>query len=458
MSNYNAYIGNKKALKFPVMCDGYIELKYADNIATNPYGIWEHEGDFTIESLITPYDVNGYGDRRQNAAGSTYPNGVLTSDKTMPASDWKTINDGTVRQDENYLPLKFRTGYDNTYTNNGTAHKMLLFKSDNTELYLANATTHNHNQPAEYKIVFKVKLTTTHTLESPVSIRARDTKRDLGDTTIQYMGSIQNLQPLATVTGSSYARMNKLLTLHISSAKDYCHLGMKLYDSAGYYIGVVTVIQTSYIKVDTTNTDYTFDLLCNGAYYSYSVTHPTDSRVKVDMNVDDLGVTSIHALTHYVDSITSTEQFEMSGRNAASFSNVKLRFTGYTSHTQLPDSKIYSFPDREPVYTEGLYHVAAAYDEATGKMVISLNGSEVAEGSHIDRKNNLTTRFTFGNGNIYLAQDGSLTTPENRKTQFMGELHEFSITKNYNTSYSSLYTLLPQYRNLLFYLNFEEEA
>lgn len=397
MSNYNTYIGSKKALQFPVMCEGYIKLKYSDNIATTPYGIWEHEGSFTIETLITPYDVNGFGDRRNNTLGSTYPNGVLTSQKTMPASDYITLYDGLVRQDENYLPLKFRTGLDNNYVNDpaspGSAHKMLLFKSTNTELYLENTTTHNYNQPAEYKIVFKVTLANTHTLESPNAIRARDSYRDLNDTNIQYMDSVQNLKPITTPSGSSYNAISKLLTFSGVLRNDY-HKGMKLYDSDGYYIGIITNVITTSIVVDTTDTD------------------------------TEVGY--------------------------------------YASHTQLPDGKLYSLPDKEMIYTEGIYHIAAAYDEATGKMVISLNGAEIAESSHIDRKNNLENRFTFGNGDMYLAQDGSLSdgfvNEVRRKTQFMGELHEFAITKEFNTSYSSLYTLLPQYRNLLFYLNFEEAA
>ena len=463
MSNYNTYIGSKKALQFPVMCDGYIKLRYSDNIATTPYGIWEHEGDFTIESLITPYDINGYGDRRYNALGSTYPNGVLTSQKTMPASDYITLEDGLVRQDENYLPLKYRGGHDHSYTNNGTAHKMLLFKSTNTELYLENTTTHNHNQPAEYKIVFKVTLTNTHTLESPTVIRARDSKRDLTNTDIQYMDSVQNLKPISTPTGSSYNVFSKIITFNGLSSNDYFK-GLKLFDSDGYYIGIVSSVVGSDVYVNTSNTDYIFEIKgCSGNAFSKIVTHPTDSRVKVGMEVHDLDkgfLNSIPVPPTYdeVDAVTSSEEFETDLVHHKTFTNETIRFTGYTHHSQLPDGKIYTFPDKEMIYTEGLYHIAAAYDEGTGKMVLSLNGAEVAEGAHIDRKNNLETRFTFGIGDIYLAQDGSLAVPDNRKTQFMGEIHEFAITKQYNTSYSSLYTLLPQYRNLLFYLNFEEEV
>ena len=449
MSNYNAYIGSKKALQFPVMCDGVIELSYSDNIATSPYGIWNHEGDFTLETLITPYDVNGFGDRRKKTSGiATHTHGVLTSQKTMPASDYYSLNVGTLRQDELYLPLKFRTGSDNDYSNTGSAHKMMLFTSLNMDLYLENTTTHNFNQPAEYKIVFKVKLDNTHTLESPTAIRARDTNFNLSDSTVQYMGGIQNLKQISNVTSSSYSTTTKILHLLLVDTTKF-HKGMKLYDSLGYYIGIVSLIVSGDVSVDTTDTDYSFELTgCSGLGTQFTVTHPTDTRVKAGMEVYDLGVNSISTSLPpiEVDTVTDTETIEMLSRNSYTFSNVTLKFTGYVSHTSLPDGYVYSFPDREPIYIEGLYHIAVAFDGATGKMVISLNGAEIASGTHIDRVNSINTIFKFGEASMYIGQDGSLTDGSvgevRRKTQFMGEIHEIAITKQYNTSFSSLYIKL----------------
>ena len=139
--NYNAYVGNRQGLQFPVMCDAYITIPFNKNITTEntPYGIWEHEGNFTFESIITPYDVNGYGIRTTQ---STASEGILTSQKTFSAIAEEDINSGQLSQDELYLPLL-----------NRTSHKMMLFHSDNFKLYLQNTTLHNHNQPAEYKIV-----------------------------------------------------------------------------------------------------------------------------------------------------------------------------------------------------------------------------------------------------------------------------------------------------------------
>ena len=79
------FIGDTKSLVFPVMCDGYLQMKYSDknsSTSTNVdlrQGIWGHNGSFTIEAIITPYDVNGYGSRGSTSAG------VTTSEKTPPS-------------------------------------------------------------------------------------------------------------------------------------------------------------------------------------------------------------------------------------------------------------------------------------------------------------------------------------------------------------------------------------
>ena len=43
-----------------------------------------------------------------------------------------------------------------------------------------------------------------------------------------------------------------------------------------------------------------------------------------------------------------------------------------------------------------------------------------------------------------------------RNTQFMGQLHDFAITKTARKFFDSLYTLVPQQKNTLLYYRFEE--
>ena len=68
---YEILTGKQRGLVFPVMCNGHVVIDYRDNIAdtendtdtTNDvaYGLWAHEDSFTFESIITPYEINGYG-------------------------------------------------------------------------------------------------------------------------------------------------------------------------------------------------------------------------------------------------------------------------------------------------------------------------------------------------------------------------------------------------------------
>ena len=133
--------------------------------------------------------------------------------------------------------------------------------------------------------------------------------------------------------------------------------------------------------------------------------------------------------------------------------------TNYTKvmYDALPiNNKIYLASPKEALYIENTFHVGVSYEDGSGEVKLFLNGIEVASQLHSDR-NTITESFSFGASDMYIGQKASEVYPENRKTQFMGELHELSIVSIPKYSFSSLYTLLPQQRNLLLYLTFEEE-
>jgi len=140
---YDTLIGKQRALVFPVMCNGHVKIDYSDNVPDSAddigYGIWSHSGDFTFESIVTPYDING-------AFNTTLRGRTLTaSTKVMPNSGHQTTL--TNHQSEKYLPVADRI-----------THEMRIFSSTNFYVSLKNATTTTANQPAEYKILVGIKL------------------------------------------------------------------------------------------------------------------------------------------------------------------------------------------------------------------------------------------------------------------------------------------------------------
>ena len=125
------------------MCNGHVKIDYSDNVPDSTddigYGIWSHSGDFTFESIVTPYDING-------AFNTTLRGRTLTaSTKVMPNSGHQSTLSGY--QSEIYLRMVDRI-----------THEMRIFSSTNFYISLKNATTTTANQPAEYKILVGIKL------------------------------------------------------------------------------------------------------------------------------------------------------------------------------------------------------------------------------------------------------------------------------------------------------------
>lgn len=218
------FVGDTKSLVFPVMCDGYLQLKYADkNASTGTHvdlrqGVWGHNSSFTIEAIITPYDVNGFGSR-----GST-STGVTTSEKTPPSVN-EDNSSKTNYQSEDY------------FSTNRLTHKMMLFHSDGFELYLQNTTPNNFNQPAEYKLCAKVG--SESAIETGTIISARNSLYGYYDSTALYDGIDTSLRLLdaATATNPGVASVISLAT---STNDRKVGIGTELFDSNGTSIGTIT--------------------------------------------------------------------------------------------------------------------------------------------------------------------------------------------------------------------------
>lgn len=138
------YVGDTKSLVFPVMCDGYLQLKYLEkNIDASVdlalrEGVWGHTDSFSIEAIITPYDVNGYGSTGDDDIG------VGDSEKTPPS----------VNSNNSSLTDYMSEDY---FSTTRLDRKLMIFHNANFQFYLENTTTTNVNQPAEYRLGVKVQ-------------------------------------------------------------------------------------------------------------------------------------------------------------------------------------------------------------------------------------------------------------------------------------------------------------
>ena len=172
---YDVLLGKQRGLIFPVMCNGGVIIDYHDNVpsynsavddvseniseAHIGYGLWANEGSFTLEAVITPYDINGYG----KISSATQPT-IANSKKIMPSNDHQSTT--TDYQSERYLPVANRYNHEMTLFSN--------YDSTNTVRFwfgLVNSTLHNENQPAEYKLQARMTINSvTETFTSPVCI------------------------------------------------------------------------------------------------------------------------------------------------------------------------------------------------------------------------------------------------------------------------------------------------
>jgi len=142
---YDVLIGKQRGLIFPVMCNGHIRIDYSDNVPSTSdnqaYGIFSHEGSFTFEAILTPYDINGFG----QYSATTRPTTTSTQ-KVMPSVVFSDASSADFQSNE-YMPIA-----------NRLVHEMNIFSSTNFTISLVNSTLHNENQPSEYKIKVDLKI------------------------------------------------------------------------------------------------------------------------------------------------------------------------------------------------------------------------------------------------------------------------------------------------------------
>jgi hypothetical protein len=229
------YVGDTKCLVFPMMCDGYIKQEYLN---TNPAntdlelreGHWGVD-EFTIEAIITPYDVNGYGVKTGSGSG------ITDSEKTAPSLAQAVSSNLTSYQSYQYFGASHGTVPRLT-------HKMMLYWNKNFELYLENTTLSNVNQPAEYKIVAKIHQddVTKGTVETEAIIKANNMLHGYYDETGLYNGITTSLRKLddAVVDQSN----TSIIELDTATNVNKIGIGTEIFDNTGASKGKVNSINS----------------------------------------------------------------------------------------------------------------------------------------------------------------------------------------------------------------------
>ena len=442
------YVGNKYALTFPVMCDGYLRIDYSDNVAAQDYGIFDHEDSFTVEAIITPFDINGAGwkiashaaSKGNNPAGTT---GVSDSIKTMPTVQEYNMT-ATNHQSHKYRPEA-----------NRITDKMMVFYNGSVQLYLQNATLTTHNQPAEYKIGMAVVAgSTSDTLLSDISIAS--SLEHTGEGTVFHgEDSRVKYEPFSFTdatcdtdttagSGSSFGG-NPRIIQHNANAKIVA--GLTVYGKgipAGATIASITSSTLFVLSADVTetltNTTLTFGLTVDAhiggqATFTYNGGPYADAwfSPKQELFVRD------------------GQTFTSIGTVNAAANNTKTVTLDAAVAADLDDKELYTHTNREALYLANSFHIAWSFHVATGNMTIYLNGERIATKKHSNAAASAFD-FSFEAEDCYMGQDPNTGT----STQFMGKMHEFAILDGYKTEFNSVFTLAPNYNKTLLYYRFEE--
>ena len=236
------YAGQKQALIFPVLCDGYVKIDYSDQVANNPVGIFGYDDSFTIQTIVTPYDLNGNGYKLASTNNPAGVSGIVDSVKTFPNMQ---VNGTTVAHHQDYL-------YSADDVRDGS--RMTIFEGDKVTLSLLNTTATTQNQPAEYKIEFKVDVNGVDTLTSDIIITSKVNSTGHNASTNVYDSANNEVKYVVTVTPNSHSSGTNTFTTAGTENNEF-FIGQELFTRSGQTftsIGTITNVTSSAVTMSGT--------------------------------------------------------------------------------------------------------------------------------------------------------------------------------------------------------------
>tara|TARA_R100000995_G_scaffold82252_1_gene55916 strand:- start:3488 stop:4744 length:1257 start_codon:yes stop_codon:yes gene_type:complete len=414
---YEVLTGKQRSLVFPIMCNAFVKMDYSDNVPNTgdsatyddvAYGLWAHEGSFSFEALITPYEINGNSthqitiDHAATALGVGQSRndskkimaGLLQDTYALGDSD---ANDESEMQNERYLTRA-----------NRITHEMMIFNNDNFTISLLNATTHTQNNPAEYKIKATVKIgSTTKTVTSDIVIKPSQ--------------------------GHGF-RFNGTNGAALFSG----------FDDKG------RVMYAKVAEVHSGGSNDNIDIIVASATNPLFATQELFIRGDIaNEPAFDTGTSFISLGT--IHSVAGTD-IEMTSPTPQMNGGTDLYIPTY----------------KHAAYIDQMFHVGCVFNNRTKQISLYLNGILIKSDTHGETSDfvfSKTDTYIGSNGlndtSISGIEDklgGGTASGQDAATtckQFMGEFHELAITGN-TSEFSMIDNLMPNFNDTLLYLRFEE--
>jgi len=126
-----------------------------------------------------------------------------------------------------------------------------------------------------------------------------------------------------------------------------------------------------------------------------------------------------------------------------------------TTVSALPiTTPLYADTYKEPKYIDNIHHLAISYSKNSNIVNIYYGGKLI--NSSLIGGYGLGNTLSFGREDIIIGKNTTGNNNASTDEQFMGEIHEMSVTSVYQKSFRYLNTLMPKFDDTLLYLRFEE--
>lgn len=212
-------------------------------------------------------------------------------------------------------------------------------------------------------------------------------------------------------------------------------------------IGVVTTSLSSETIITPTSID---ESSFNPTFYLYNNHTPFAKESTRNVNTYNISTNTI-TLSGTPDMGAGYVVYKDDGTSLGTITSVSGNILTTDGFTIAPSSDIFYSLPQEPLYANGIHHVAFSYSPQ-GLMQLYYNGKLVGSTTH-----GVGGDFSIDTSDCYIGQNPTASGySDRRKTQFMGELHEISILGISKTQFRSTNTLYPLFKEILLYMDFEE--